>query len=175
MREALAVLGSDSPRRSTVLVFHADALASLGDLEAAEQALGDAQAIADRDDDVKSLAYVAWSRAALASLRGDALATERLLREVERDARDWFEGTTGATFLSDAAEMLDRLGLATEAESYLARARARAPDDEFVRQAQATLLARSGDPMQALDALQELTRGDWLQKRLIWRHTALTA
>ncbi len=29
--------------------------------------------------------------------------------------------------------------------------------------------------MQALDALQELTRGDWLQKRLIWRHTALTA
>jgi DNA-binding SARP family transcriptional activator len=29
--------------------------------------------------------------------------------------------------------------------------------------------------MRALDALQELTRGDWLQKRLIWRHTALTA
>ncbi|HTU30374.1 MAG TPA: BTAD domain-containing putative transcriptional regulator [Solirubrobacteraceae bacterium] len=175
MGEALTVLGADSPRRSTVLVFHADALSALGELDAAERALDEAQAIADRDDDAKSVAYAAWGRAALASLRGDALATERLLREVERDARDWFEGGTGATFLADAAEMLDRLGLSTEAGSYLARALDRAPENEFVRQARATLLARSGDPMQALDALQELTRGDWLQKRLIWRHTALTA
>ena len=175
MREALTVLGADSPRRSTVLVFHADALAALGELEAAERALDEAQEIADRDDDEKSLAYVAWLRAALASLRGDPMTTERLLREVERDARDWFESTTGATFLAEAAEMLDRVGLAAEAQSYLARARERAPDDEFVLQAQATLLARSGDPMQALDALQQLTRGNWLQKRLIWRHTALTA
>lgn len=93
---------------------------------ARSRALDEAQGIADRDDDVKTLAYLAWSRAALASLRGDALTTERLLREVERDARDWFQGSTGATFLADAAEMLDRLGLSKEADAYLARARDRA-------------------------------------------------
>ena len=175
MREALDVLGPDSPRRSTVLTFYADVLTSVGEWDAAEATLAEAADAAERDEDAKSRAYVAWSRARIASVRGDALLTQRLIREVERDTGDWFAMHTGATFLADAGEMLDRVGLCEQAESSLRRATARAPDDEFVRQAHATLLARSGDPLQALESLQRLAEGDWLEKRLLWRHTLLTA
>jgi DNA-binding SARP family transcriptional activator len=122
-----------------------------------------------------SRAYTVWSRARMSSARGDALATERYLREAERDAADWFDTHTGATFLADAAEMLDRVGEQAAADRYLARALERDPQDEFVRQARATLLARRGDPAEALEALQELTRGVWLEKRLVWRHTLFAA
>jgi tetratricopeptide (TPR) repeat protein len=95
MREALAVLGPDSPRRATVLTFYADVLIALGEWDAVPAALDEAREMAERDRDAKSRSYVAWSRAHLASLSGDALATERQLREVERDAGDWFEMDTG--------------------------------------------------------------------------------
>jgi DNA-binding SARP family transcriptional activator len=175
MRDALEVLGPDSPRRSNVLNFYADVRTAQGAWELAEAALAEADELADRDEDVKSRAYNAWTRARIASTRGDADATERLLRDAEGDATDWFETHSGVTFLADAAEMLDRVGLREPAGAYLARAAARDPADEFVQQARATLLARSGDPFEALDALQQLARGEWLEKRLIWRHTLLSA
>jgi DNA-binding SARP family transcriptional activator len=176
MREALDVLGEDSPRRSTVLDFYADALIEVGELEAAGQVLDEAVALAERDQDRKAQTFAEWTRAHIASARGDVSATERLLHEVERNADDWFETHIGAAFLTDAAEMLDRVGLREPAEAYLARAIERLGDhDEAVRQARAMMLARTGDPWQALDALQELTRGDWLEKRYVWRFTLLTA
>jgi DNA-binding SARP family transcriptional activator len=175
MAEALGILGDDSLLRATVLTFYADVLTGLGEWAGAEAALAEAGELAERDDDAKTRAYVAWGRALIASGRGDALATERLVREAVRDGGDWFETHIGLTFLAAAAEMLDRVGLGEEARSYLDQALARDPVDEFVRQAQATLLARSGDPMEALDALQRLAQGEWLEKRLIWRHTLLTA
>jgi DNA-binding SARP family transcriptional activator/tetratricopeptide (TPR) repeat protein len=175
MREALDVLGPDSPRRSTVLDFYGEVLTDLGEWEAAEAILAEALELADRDHDAKSRAYAMWSQARVASARGDAFVTERLLREVERDAGDWFETHIGVAFLTDAVELLDRVGLTVEADAYLRRAAERMPDDENVRQARATMLARSGDPWEALEALEELARGDWLEKRLIWRHTLLMA
>jgi tetratricopeptide (TPR) repeat protein len=175
MREALTLLGEDSPRRSTVLTFYAGVLVALGEWDSVTEVLDEASSVADRDQDVKSRAYVAWSRAHLASLTGDALTAERQLREVERDAGDWFDMDIGVTFLADAAEMLDRVGLTEQANLYLARATAREPNNEFVLQARATLLARSGNPWDGAEALQGLTRGDWLEKRLLWRHLLLTA
>ena len=59
---------------------------------------------------------------------------------------------------------------------YCERACARpdaAPED--VTHTRAVLLARSGDPLQALDALQEIVRGNWLEKRRVWQHLLLTA
>jgi DNA-binding SARP family transcriptional activator/predicted Zn-dependent protease len=175
MREALAVLPNDSPRRANVLTFLADVRISLGDWAGTESALAEAAVLAAANDDAMARAYTAWSRARMSSARGDALATERYLREAEHDAADWFDTHTGATFLADAAEMLDRVGEQPAADRYLARALERDPDDEFVRQARATLLARRGDPNEALVALQELTRGVWLEKRLLWRHTLFAA
>ena len=175
MAEALEVLDDASRMRSTVLTFYADVLASLGDGDAADAALQEAADLADRDEDDKTRAYAAWGRARVASYRGDPLATERLLREVQRDAGDWFATHIGSTFLADGAEMLDRLGLVDEAQGFLERAREADPGDEFVLQAEATLLARSGDPVEGIEALRRLARGDWLEKRLLWRHTLLSA
>jgi DNA-binding SARP family transcriptional activator len=177
MREALDVLGPQSVRRSTVLSFYAEVLGDLGDWDAADVILTEARELADRDGDPKSRAYVAWTRARIASARGDALTTERLVREVEREPGDWLRTDGGISFLADAAEMLDRVGLAEQAQIYLHRAQTHPARDEdcAADQANATLLARSGDPVVALTELQKLTRGDWIEKRLMWRHRLLIA
>ncbi|MGH2874513.1 MAG: hypothetical protein ACRDL5_18895, partial [Solirubrobacteraceae bacterium] len=174
--QALAIAGPDSPRRATVLTFHADVLLDLGRIEAATAALDAAGALADRDGDLKTRSYVIWGRARVAAALGDAPAAERLLCEVHRHGGDWFEGDTGVYFLADAALLLDRLGVTGEAERYLELAQARCADgDETVLQARAMLLARSGDPVLALDALAQVVRGEWLERRQTWRLSLLTA
>ncbi|HZZ96504.1 MAG TPA: BTAD domain-containing putative transcriptional regulator [Jatrophihabitantaceae bacterium] len=175
MRQALDVLPPDSARRPSMLTFLSDVYISLGRWSTAEEVLDEAADLAAAIDDPKSRAYVAWSRARMASARGDAAGTERYVRETERDATDWFDMNTGVTFLADAAELLDRVGERAAADRYLQRALERDPSDEFVRQARAIVLARRGNPSEALDALQDLTRGVWLEKRVQWRHTLFAA
>ncbi|MBE7188607.1 BTAD domain-containing putative transcriptional regulator [Jatrophihabitans endophyticus] len=175
MTEALAVLDPASPRRSFVLSFYADVLLALGRWSEAAEALDEGTRLADAAADTTARAYMTWTRARLASVRGDAMATERLIRETERDAADWFDIHTGSTFLADAAEMLDRVGQRDAALRYLDRALERGQGDSFVPMARAAVLARSGDPLEALDALQELARTDWLEKRFLWRLQMFTA
>jgi DNA-binding SARP family transcriptional activator len=175
MREALMMLPPDSPRRATVLSFYCDVLLGLGRWDDMTRPLDEGAALAAASGDPMSRAYISWARAKLASVQGDALATERYIREAERETGDWFEIHTGSTFLADAAEMLDRVGQRDQAERYLARALERDATDEFVLQARAALLARGGDPHEALDALQDLARGDWLEKRMVWRYSVLIA
>jgi DNA-binding SARP family transcriptional activator len=175
MHEALSILAPDSPRRATVLIFYAEALVDLGRLEEAQVALTESERMAERDAVRMQHGYATWTRAYIAAARQDPYGAERLLREVERDADDWFDTPGGVAFLTDAAILLNMLGLDTQADGYLDKARMRMPADETVRQAQAMMLARSGDPGQGLEALQALVRGDWLDKRRMWRHSLLSA
>jgi tetratricopeptide (TPR) repeat protein/DNA-binding SARP family transcriptional activator len=175
MEKSLTILARDSPRRGTVLTFYADALIDLSRLEDAEAALSEAERLAEQGANQMQRGYATWARAHIAAARLDAYATERLLREVERDANDWFDTHIGVAFLTDAAMLLNMLGLDTQAEAYLDKAMTRSPADENVRQARAMLLARTGDPWEGLEALQALVRGDWLDKRWIWRHSLLSA
>jgi DNA-binding SARP family transcriptional activator len=178
IREALETWGPDSQRRSGALVYYADVLIDLGELDRVDVIFDEAYAAAEQKGDHSSLAEVTWGRARTAASRGDARATERLLREAEREAADvdWFHTNVGLTFLLEAAEMLDRVGLIEQARAYLERGRARVGDEnEEVMQARAILLARSGDPAAALDALQDLVRPDWLEKRHVWQQTLLAA
>jgi DNA-binding SARP family transcriptional activator len=178
MEHALAVLAPHSARRPTVLSFYSDMLIALGEWHRAEQALSEAEDLAQPRHDQTGLAYAAWSRAKMASARGDAMATVRYLREAERAAGDTFREHTLITFLADGAELLDRVGSTDQAEAYLRRAEQLDPQDIFVQQARAALLARGGDPqaaLAALDAVEAFDRGRWLDKRLRWRHTLLTA
>ena len=165
-------------RIPAALSYYADVLTDLGKFDEADRALEEARLLAERDGIRKALGELAWSKASVAAGRGDARATERLLREAERETSDseWSHGHLGNSLLLDAAELLDRVGLTEQAWEYFERGRERAGEaNEEVRQARATLLARSGDPLEALDALQELVRGDWLEKRRVWRHLLLTA
>ena len=178
IREALDTYEPGSHRIPAVLSYYSDVLIDLGKFDEADRALEEARLLADRDGIRKALGELAWSKASVAAGRDDARATERLLREAERETGDseWSEGHLGNSLLLDAAELLDRVGLTDQAWEYFERARARAGDtNEEVLQTRATLLARSGDPLEALDALQELVRGRWLEKRRVWRHLLLTA
>jgi tetratricopeptide (TPR) repeat protein len=177
IREALAIYPPDSMRLAGALFPYADVLIDLGEFDAAGAIVERAASAVERDG-VMKLCEVSWARARIAAGRGDARATERLLREAERMAAglDWFETHMGLSFLLDAAELLDQMGLSEQARLYFERGRERGGDNnEEVMQTAAVLSARSGDPGQALEELQELARGDWLEKRVIWRHTLLTA
>jgi DNA-binding SARP family transcriptional activator len=169
-------------RRDAALIYYSDVLIDLGEFDRAEAILTEASAAAERRDDREWISEIIWGQGRVAAGRGDARATERFLREAERAAVDaeWFESHVGGFFLLEAAELLDRVGLTLEAQRFFQRAiepsRAQARDwDESIMQARAMLLARSGDPLEALDALQEIVRGDWLEKRLMWRHTMMTS
>ncbi len=178
IRQALDTYEPGSPRIPAALSYYADVLIDLGEFDAADQALEEARLLAERDGIRKALGELTWSKAAAAAGRGDARATERLLREAERETSnsEWSEGHMGNSLLLEAAELLDRVGLTDQAWEYFDRGRERAGDgNEEVMQARATLLARSGDPLDAIDALQELVRGDWLEKRRVWRHLLLIA
>jgi DNA-binding SARP family transcriptional activator len=169
-------------RRDAALIYYCDVLIDLGQFDRAELTLAEASVAAEQRNDRRSIPEIIWGQGRVAAGRGDARATERFLREAERAAVDaeWFETHVGGFFLLEAAELLDRVGLTQEAQRFFQRAiepsRAQARDwEESIMQARAMLLARSGDPLEALDALQEIVRGDWLEKRLMWRHTMMTS
>jgi len=175
IEHSLAVLSADSPRRGMVLDFFADLLVAWGEWHRAEAVLAEAEELAHRNSDATVASYASWTRARMASARGDAIATQRYLREAERESADWLATLTGATFLAEGAELLDRVGRSEEARRYLERATARDGADPFVRQATAALLARSGDPESGLDELEALAGEQLLEKGLRWRHTLLSA
>ncbi len=178
IREAVDTYPPDSIRLAGALGSYADVLLELGQFDQVQAVLDRAAALAERDGIAKAQIDLTWSRAHLAAGQGDARATERLLAEVDRGARgmDWFTTHVGLSFLLDAAELLDRVGVSDEAQRYFERGRDLGGEtNEEVMQTTAVLQARSGDPALALGELQQLARGNWLEKRLTWRHTLLTA
>jgi DNA-binding SARP family transcriptional activator len=175
MRAGLDLLTASSPRRGVVLTFLSEILTMRGEWVDVDEILDEAADLAARYDDSATRAYVTWQRARIASIKDDADGVERYLDETERHRADWFDITSGSTYLADAAELMDRVGRHTAADDYLRRAVERNPDDEFVLQAQASVLARRGDPHAALVALRALTHAPWLEVRLTWRRTLLTA
>ncbi len=178
IREAVDTYPPDSARLAGALACYADVLVELGEFDRAEAVIDRATTLAERDGVAKVSHDLTWTRAHVAAGRGDSRATERLLLEAERGAsgQDWFDTHIGLSFLLDAAELLDRVGVTDQAERYLERGRERGGGtNEEVMQTTAVLRARSGDPELALEELQMLARGQWLEKRVIWRHTLLTA
>ncbi len=178
IREAIDTYPPDSMRLPGALVSYADVLIDLGEFDRADAEIDRALALTDRVGIAKVRVDLTWARARIAAGRGDARATERLVREAEREAigMDWFKTHIGRSYLLESAELLDLVGVSDQAQRYFERGRDHGVEDNGdVAQTMAVLRARSGDPGLALEQLQELARGDWLEKRVVWRHTLLTA
>jgi DNA-binding SARP family transcriptional activator len=174
--ELLRGLTGRSGHRAVVLGFRAGILIDCGRFAEAEATIAEARRLIDLTGDQRAAGYVAWDEARLASQRGAAAATVSALVETEAHRADWFQHSTGAEFLADAADLLDRVGEHDAASAYLARARERAAEAELsFAVADAAILARSGDPVAARAALGDVLRSPRLHRREAWRLALLTA
>jgi len=172
--ELLLGLPGRSHHRAVVLSFRGNILIDCGRYAEAESTLAEARRLIDATGDQRAAGYVAWDAARLASQRGDPAATMAALREAEVHRGDWFEHSTGAEFLADAADLLDRVGAEEPARLYLSRARERAGEVEVEFSiAEAATLARSGDPAAARAALADVRLMPRLQRREGWRLSLL--
>ena len=138
-------------------INRADTLVTLGELEAADRDLDIAARQAELQHDDQHVAYAAWARAGLESMRGERLRTLAAVQRAEQLAGDWMDTVTGVLFLSQVADALARVELEEEARERLDAARARREeDDRAVRVAEASVEVRLGDPAAALAAVERL-------------------
>ncbi|MDQ1364252.1 MAG: hypothetical protein QOE57_294 [Acidimicrobiaceae bacterium] len=176
LSDALEVLPGPSRQRAVVLSFRAEVLIDCGRFDEAAGDIAEAHQLADLLGDDRVHAYAEWDSARHASQRGDAQATLEHVRRVETHRGDWWEHS-GADFLADAADMLDRVGEVALAWEYLQRARSSPAvhDDYAIELAAAALLARHGDPQRAEEGLLALTARSRVGPREMWRITLLRA
>jgi DNA-binding SARP family transcriptional activator/ATP/maltotriose-dependent transcriptional regulator MalT len=174
--ELLGDLTGRSRYRAVTLSFRASTLIDCGRFAEAEATFAEMDRLSAATGDVRAAGYLAWTAAQLASYRGQAEATRAALREAERHSGDWFAHATGAEFLAEAADLLDRVGDRALAGEYLERARARAAEAEvWFATAEAAVLARSGDPLRAREALAVAAAHPRMLPRERWRLTLLDA
>lgn len=166
----------DRPRRyAYVLTSRAEVLCELGRHDEMEADVREMFHIASQvGGDKQLVAYAHWMMFVSLSIRGQAAATLEHVRLVEANRADWWQAS-GADFLADAADCLDRVGHTALAWEYLERANAEVGDAEaFIAMAECALLARHGDPAVAEDRLVVVHRHG-LVKREHWRVTLLRA
>jgi DNA-binding SARP family transcriptional activator/ATP/maltotriose-dependent transcriptional regulator MalT len=174
--EALAILGGRTRQRAAVLTSRARMLIDCGRYEEAEGNLAEAAHLATVMADHRCSARISWAQAVAASQRGDRPATCEHLAAAERLATDRLEPGERIAFLTEAAQLLDRVGQHTQAWGFLERARAEAGGPTLAtRIARAVLHARAGDPDEAEVHLAALTDEPLVEPRERWRLTLLRA
>ncbi len=173
--EALALVPHQPLQRGVVLTFRAELLSTIGRYDESADNLIEAEEINNTLQDTRLTAYIEWDRARSSSQQGDRDSTLAALSAVEAASSDWFDAS-GCLFLSEAANFLDRLGLTSSAQEYLARAKEQAwLDEPALARAEATILARNGDPEEAERQLQVVLSAPWFEPRELWYVTLLRA
>ena len=174
MREGLEHFAS-THRRVTVLTFLADVLCEQGAWSDFDAALDRATELCPSDFAL-GWDYIAWGRAKGASVRGDRVGTARWLKEVAETTDPWSDTGGGTGFLSEAAQLLSRVGDVDGGLRFLELALARPRGLADPLHAQSEILAVHGDPRSALEALDRLPYqdGPW-EPRLEWHVTLLRA
>lgn len=173
--EALTLVGGLNHLRAGILVRRARALVDCGRYFEAEAGLREAHDLAEVHADRRLVAAVALTRAIAASQTGDAPAAVAHLQHGERHLDDWFDTAEGVTFLTEAAQLLDRVGESPSAWAYLERSSARRAEDPLaVDLTEGALHARTGDPERAEAILTAAVAGSLLPRDR-WRAQLLRA
>ncbi|MDQ6613714.1 MAG: hypothetical protein M3083_02885 [Actinomycetota bacterium] len=152
--EVLAGLPARRPYRALVETFRSDVLCETGRFSEAVASIRTVREIGRATKTEWALAFGSWGEAAMASYAGDRqLAVEAIL-DVERHHDVWYTQVSGIEFLSQAADLLDRVGMHELALDYLERARGRMKGFERTfRVFEASVLGRSGDPVRAEEVI----------------------
>ncbi|HTW97972.1 MAG TPA: BTAD domain-containing putative transcriptional regulator [Acidimicrobiales bacterium] len=172
----LADLPARSAHRGVLLSFYSDVLVDCGRYAEAEAALAEEKRLGAVLGDYRISAYAYWTSARLGAQSGDRRRVVEEVSAVDSFRHDWFEQLTGVTFLAESAEFLARVGEHERAGSYLEAARARRVEGPLtVAMGEVAVLARTGDPIEALRILDEVEAMPRLVPRDRWRRTLLRA
>ncbi len=173
--EAVALV-ADRPRRAAyALCFRARVAANLGLSEECAANVDEVFRVAERLDDDLLRAYGHHRLAILASYNGDSEATLRHVRGAEQHRTENWWSQASASFLSEAADCLSRVGHTELAWEYLARAQAEPKNSgPQVALSAGALEARHGDPALAEEALLGASQLA-IAPREQWRVTLLRA
>ncbi len=178
--EALELVAPGSRRRGAILTFRAIALQGLGRFDDARDDLEESRSIGEALADRRVQAYAAWQIAVGAARQSDAATAVAELQTAERYTGDWFDHPTGLEFLADAVDCCSLVEETRLAEEYLHRLRERMTerDEPNITEgylAEAAMLARSGDPDEAVAALDRLRELPLIAPAERWRIDLLAA
>lgn len=174
LERALALVPARPRRWAHFMSMRAWVAADAGFDDVCQASVAELARVAELLDDENMHAYAHWRSAIQASYHGDEEATVRHLREAELHQGSWWAPASG-DFLSDAVDLLDRVGLTAPARQYLARVKADPKDaGHLVALAEAALEARHGDPV-AAEELLLAAREQRIDRREYWRVTLLRA
>jgi len=172
--EAMAAIANRPRRWAYLLTMHAEVLLELGRHDEFWRAFDETLRVGVQLRDDQLVAYAHWNAMRAASQAGDVKAVLEHLRKVEANKAQWWS-VAGADFCAHAAEDLGRVGEIALAHEHLAMAKELSTDAEaLIAMAEASLLARHGDP-DAADAALRLVPGAGIDPREYWRIELLRA
>ncbi len=157
-----------------VMIWRAMLAGELGQAELCRESVEAVFRVAELKKSPFLLSQGHWRLAVLSSYAGDAEATLHHIRQVELHGKAWLALGSGE-FLSDAADLLDRVGYTALAHEYLVRVKA-APKDaaHLVALVDAVVEARHRDPEVAEQRLVSLG-SHRLDPREQWRVSLMRA
>ncbi|HTT91654.1 MAG TPA: BTAD domain-containing putative transcriptional regulator [Acidimicrobiales bacterium] len=174
IEEALRLLADRPTAWGFVMIWRAMLAGEVGQAQLCRDSVDEVFRVAELKKSSFQQSHGHWRLAVLHSYTGDADATLHHIRQVESLRAGWWSLSSGE-FLSDAADMLDRVGHTPLAHEYLARAKAEPKDaGHLVALADAVLEARHGDPEVAEERLAALA-SHRVDPREQWRVTLMQA
>jgi DNA-binding SARP family transcriptional activator/ATP/maltotriose-dependent transcriptional regulator MalT len=174
LEEALGLVADRPTAWGFVMIWRAMLAAELGQTELCRDSVEEVFRVAELKKSPFQRSHGHWRLAVLSSYTGDAEATLHHIRQTELLGTAWMPLGSGE-FLSDAADLLDRVGYTALAQEYLARVKAEPKDAaHLVALADAVLEARHGDPETAEERLLALSHHR-LDPREQWRVTLMRA
>ncbi|HEV3329279.1 MAG TPA: BTAD domain-containing putative transcriptional regulator, partial [Acidimicrobiales bacterium] len=172
--EAMTTIANRPRRWAYLLTMRAEVLLELGHHDEFWRAFDETLRVAAQLHDDQLVAYAHWNAMRAASHAGDVKSVLEHLRKVEANKAQWWTAA-GADFCAHAAEDLGRVGEIALAHEHLAMARELSTDAEaLIAMAEASLLARHGDP-DAADAALLGVPGTGIDPREYWRIELLRA
>ena len=156
IEDALRLVADRPTAWGFVMIWRAMLAGELGQAELCRDSVEAVFRVAELKKSPFLLSQGHWRLAVLSSYAGDAEATLHHVRQVELHGKTWLALGSGE-FLSDAADLLDRVGYTALAHEYLARVKAEPKDAaHLVALADAMVEARHGDPEVAEQRLAAL-------------------
>ena len=163
---AVSLLADVDEVRATYLTFLSEIHCWVPDLDAAQAALIEADAIVARSADDRMAAYVQWAWAQVAGRRQDAVMVRERVAAVLRHPGSWYSTPAGLTFHGDAAELLAGCGDEAGARAQIAAGEQRPDGTEFphmLQRGRSAVAARFDDPLEAAKRIHDAIDGQGMR------------